>query len=416
MAKLAIKGGIPVRDVEQAPWPKWPPYSETERRQLIEVLESHNWGGFPAPNLKTSQFAKQFGEYHGAKHTIPCTNGTITLEVALKAAGVKAGDEVIVPTLTWLATAGCAVYVNAVPVFADVKESDLTLNPASIEPLITRNTKAVISVHLGSSVADNDEIMRICKKHNLVYIEDCAHAHGAKWKGRGVGSWGDFGSFSFQSSKLMTAGEGGAITTNNDLYMQKCWSLVNCGRKEWGYDGYEGNVFGYNYRMTEFQAGVLIGQMEMLDEYTKLRAENANYLTSQLDQIEGVETIKPHPSVTQTAHYQYIFKFKPEFWNGLTRDKFIEAMYAEGVDMDGAFYEPIQNRAIFRPRLEEWPELKYRYPRGIHPGVAETPVAAEMAAHQTCWLHYPYLMGTKRDIDDIVAAILKVKDNFDELL
>ncbi len=415
MAKLAIKGGTPVRDRYENPWPEYPPYDEREEKGLLEVLHSRNWGGFPAPNEWNGKFAREFAQYHDAKHGITAANGTVTLEVALKAAGIKAGDEVIVPSLTWIATAGAAVYVNAVPVFVDVKESDLTIDPQAIEDAITDRTRAIIAVHLGSSIADLDALIDIAKRHDLVLIEDCAHMHGAKWKDKGVGSWGDLSSFSFQSSKLMTAGEGGIILTNNDEYMQKCWSYVNCGRKEFGYDSFDGWVFGYNYRLTEWQAAVLHAQLQKLPELTKLRAENAAYLTKLLDEVEGIQTIKPHPNTTQTAHYMYVFKFLPEQWNGLSRDKFIEAMWSEGVELDGAFYEPIQDRDIFRPQIDEWPALKDRYPEGINSKVAHTPVAAKAAYEQTCWLHYPYLMGTKKDIEDIVEAITKIRKNLDEL-
>ena len=413
MSKLAINGAKPLRS---KPYPTWPPYGKEEEKGLLEVLHSQNWGGYPSPNVRANTFAKDFAASHDAGYGICCANGSVSLEMALNAAGIQAGDEVIVPCYTWLATAGCAVFVNAVPVFVDVRPSDYTIDPKLVEKAITKKTRAVIAVHLGSSIADLAALKRICKKHKLVLIEDCAHAHGAKYQGKGVGSHGDFGSFSFQSSKLMTAGEGGIVITNNKEYEMRLQSLVNCGRKDWGYDTYEGYVFGNNYRISEFQAAVLQGQLKNLAKFTKKRAEMAVLLTEELDKIKGITTIKAPKAVTQSTHYQYIFKYDPKGFKGLHRDRFLEALAAEGIMADGDFYEPIQARPIFSPSVEKYPMLKDRYPNGITAESADTPVAFKAAYEEACWLHYPYLMGTKKDVMDIVRAIRKIQDNVDELL
>ncbi len=413
MSKLAINGAKPLRS---KPYPTWPPYGKEEEKGLLEVLHSQNWGGYPSPNVRANTFANDFAAHHDAGFGICCANGSVSLEIALNAAGIQAGDEVIVPCYTWLATAGCAVFVNAVPVFVDVRPSDYTIDPKLVEKAITKKTRAVIAVHLGSSIADLTALKRICKKHKLVLIEDCAHVHGAKYKGKGVGSHGDFGSFSFQSSKLMTAGEGGIVITNNKEFEMRLQSLVNCGRKEWGYDDYKGHVFGNNYRISEFQVAVLQGQLKNLAKFTKKRAEMAALLTEELDKIKGIKTIKAPKAVTQTTHYQYIFKYDPKGFKGLHRDRFLEALAAEGIMADGDFYEPIQARPIFSPSIKKYPALKQRYPKGITAESADTPVAFKAAYEEACWLHYPYLMGTKKDVMDIVRAIRKIQDNVDELL
>jgi dTDP-4-amino-4,6-dideoxygalactose transaminase len=335
--------------------------------------------------------------------------------MALKALDVKAGDEVIVPTYTWTATAACAVYVNAVPVFADVTPDNYTIDPKHVESLITEKTKVIIPVHLGSSIADMDALLKIAKKHNLTIIEDCAHMHGAKWNGKGVGSIGDLGSFSFQSSKLMTAGEGGILTTSDDMLSQKCHSLVNCGRKEPGYDEFEGHMLGYNYRISEFQAAVLVAQLEKLDDYTEERSANATYLTELLDDIDGIGTIKPDKRTTQSAHYQYIFKYNPEEFGGLHRDKFLEAMMAEGIMLDGDFYTPIPTRKIFTVMADEWPMIRDRYGDKIHLDNEATPVATKAAYEEAVWMHYPMLMSSRADLEDIALAIRKIQKNVDEL-
>ena len=414
MANLAIKGGPSVREGKY--WPAWPPYDEREKELLLQVLESHNWGGYPEPNYWAGKFAEQFAAYHDAKYGICAANGTVTLEVALRALGLKAGDEVIVPTLTWTATAACAVYLNMVPVFADIRTDNFTIDPASIETQITDKTKAIIPVHLGSSIADMDAIMALAQKHGLYVIEDCAHMHGAKWRGKGVGSIGHLGSFSFQSSKLMTAGEGGMLLTSDEMLAQKCHSLVNCGRKEASYEDFEGWNLGWNYRISEFQAAVLVAQLEKLDKFTQMRAENAAYLTEQLKPIEGITTIWHDERTTQSAHYQYIFKYDPAGFKGLHRDRFLEAMMAEGIILDGDFYTPIPTRRIFTVMADEWPAIKQRYGDKVHLDNEVTPIATKAAYEEAVWMHYPMLMGGKEGVDDIVAAIKKIQQNVDELL
>lgn len=417
MARLAINGGSPVRT---RPWPKWPVFGEEERQHLLDVLETHEWGGFPEPQPRARKFADAFARWTDAQHGICVSNGSITLEIALRAAGIHAGDEVIVPCLTWVATAACAIHVNAVPVMVDVDPKNYCIDPAAVEAAITPKTRAIIPVHLGSSIADLDRLTEIAKKHNLVLIEDCAHAHGSKWRGKGVGSWGDFGSFSFQSSKIMTAGEGGFITTNDRLLAQKVHSLVNCGRKTEEYNEFPGTLFGYNARMTEFQAGVLLGQLSRMDSLIEKKAAAVRYLGDALNKLGGFSIIEQDPRETRRGIYQVIFKYNPEEFKGLHRDRFLDALEAEGVELSGPFYVPIPMSPLFNARTEDYPMLRERYGDGIQS--PETlrkfrfPVASKVAFEEGCWMHYPYLLGTQQDLDDIINAIAKVKENCEELL
>ena len=217
MGKLAITGGKPIR---KKPFAAWPVYSQEEARGLQKVLASRNWGGFPFPNKIADDFAQKFARYHGAKYGLAVANGTIAIEVALKAAGIKPGDEVIVPAYTWEGTVGPVLLLNAVPVFVDIDPDTYCLDAKLIEAALTPKTRAILPVHLAMRFADLDEICRIAKAHNLVVIEDCAHAHGGKWRSKGAGATGDVGCFSFQSSKLMTSGEGGGIITSNLEYLR----------------------------------------------------------------------------------------------------------------------------------------------------------------------------------------------------
>ncbi len=411
--KLAINGGKPVR---KRPFPKWPPYDKSEEKYLLDAFYSHNWGGFPSPNRYARLFAEKFAKYHGAKYGICAANGTVTLEVALRAAGIKAGDEVIVPALTWTATALAAVYINAIPVFADIDPETYCIDPEDIERKITKRTKAIIPVHLGSNIADMDRIMEIARRNNLIVIEDCAHAHGGFYKNRGVGSIGHFGSFSFQTSKLMTAGEGGIILTSNKEYAERCHSLVNCGRKEKGYDSFEGYMTGFNYRLSELQAAVLLGQMTRLNKETRYREKMANYLTSKLAGMPGILMLKRDKNITRLPVYEYLFRFNEEDWYGVTRDDFVSALNAEGIPCEGDFYIPLYQNPLVWVSYEDYPMIKRIYGKNIlNSRRFICPVAEYVAYHESVWLHTSLFMGNKSDVDDIIRAIEKIRENIAEL-
>jgi dTDP-4-amino-4,6-dideoxygalactose transaminase len=414
MEKLALFGGTPVRTTPFSPWPY---FDDKERAYLNAALESRNWGGYPFPSPLAAQFGQLFADAHGAKFGIPCANGSVTMEIALQAIGIEAGDEVIVPAYTFMATASCAVRVNAVPVFVDVEERNYCMDPAAVEAAITPKTRAIIPVHLGASIADMDRILEIARKHNLIVIEDCAHAHGGQWRGKGVGSMGDFGSFSLQSSKLMTSGEGGVLTTNDDVLRQKSMSLINCGRKEPGYDGFEGQLFGANYRMSELQVAVALAQTERLEEVTAKRAAMHDTFRDLLhSQVQGVHVLDTDPRVTRKHAYQTIIKYDSTAFQGVHRDRFLTALEAEGVGLSGDFYTPLYQIDIFNARTAQWPMLRARYGEGIldNPQVS-CPVSEKAAYHEALWMHYPHLSGSTKDLQDIVTAFVKIQQNADQL-
>ncbi len=414
MEKLALFGGTPVRTTPFSPWPY---FDDKERAYLNAALESRNWGGYPFPSPLAAEFGKKFADFHGAKFGIPCANGSVTMEIALQAIGIEAGDEVIVPAYTFMATASCAVRCNAVPVFVDVEARNYCMDPAAVEAAITPKTRAIIPVHLGASIADMDRLLEIAKRHNLVLIEDCAHAHGGEWRGKGVGSMGDFGSFSLQSSKLMTSGEGGVLTTSDDINRQKAMSLINCGRKEEGYDSFEGQLFGANYRMSELQVAVALAQVERLEEATSKRAKMHDLFRDMLHgQVQGVHVLDTDPRVTRKAAYQTVIKYDSAAFHGVHRDRFLSALEAEGVELSGHFYTPLYSIDIFNARTAQWPMLRERYGDGIldNPAVS-CPVSEAAAWDEAMWMHYPHLSGTVKDLEDIVAAFVKVQQNVDQL-
>src|SRR5579871_3789251 len=337
MGKLAITGGKPVRT---KPFAAWPIYGRQEERALLKVLASRNWGGYPFPNTIADRFAQKFAKFHGAKYGLAVANGTVAIQVALKAAGIKPGDEVIVPAYTWEGTVGPVLLLNAVPVFVDVDPETYCLDAKLVEKAITPKTKAILPVHLGMRFTDMDELLRIAAKHKLKIIEDCAHAHGGSWKGHGAGSMGDLGAFSFQSSKLMTSGEGGAVVTNNLEYMEKVQSYINAGRASMT-DEYHHRIVGFNYRLGEFQAAVLCAQLERLPGWAETREANMKYLETRLQQTPGIGLLKPDPRITRLAPYGYVMKYFEKQMKDIPRAAFVAALQLEGIPCDGLFYEPV---------------------------------------------------------------------------
>ena len=406
MNKLAILGGTPVRTT---PFHPWPVHDEAERSALARVLESRNWGGYPSPNFEASQFAAAFAKHHHAKHGVCASNGTVTLQLALRAAEVGRGDEVIVPPLTFVASAGAAVYLGATPVFADVRRGDYTLDPDAVEAALTERTKAVICVHLGASVADLDRLTAICDQRGIVLVEDCAHMHGAKWRDKGVGSWGRFGSFSFQSSKLMTAGEGGIVLTSDDAMDKRLQSLINCGRREASYHDADIAWLGYNYRLGEFQCALLGAQLARLEEQAERRATGFARLEGHLAEIEGVEALEVDPRVTRRNGYQYIFRYDRAAFADKPKERILAALGAEGIPVDEGYW-PLNREHELLPAGS----LRQFYAEPPHFDPDSCPVAAQAYA-ESLWLPHQLFLGPDDDVDAVAEALVKVQQRAGEL-
>src|SRR5215470_6725033 len=304
MGKLAITGGEPLR---KAPFTIWPLSTKEELRALEDVLASSKWGGQPFPGEHARAFAKKFAEFHTAKYGQCVNTGTVAIQAALKAIGIRPGDEVIAPAYTWEGTIGPVLLVNAVPVFVDIDPDTYCLDAKLIEKAITPKTKAILPVHLGMRFADMDEILRIAKAHNLKVIEDCAHAHGGMWRDKGAGSMGALGAFSFQTSKLITSGEGGAVITNNLEYMELVQSYINAGRASIT-DKYKKRIIGFNYRLGEFQAAILGAQLKRLPQQAKLRERNMRHIEPRLKNLPCIGVLKPESRITSEAPYGYVLK------------------------------------------------------------------------------------------------------------
>ena len=412
MGKLAITGGKPVR---KKPFTAWPIYSKEETRLLKKVLASRNWGGYPFPNKMADAFARKFAKHHGAKFGLAVANGTIAIEIALKAIGIKPGDEVIVPAYTWEGTVGPILLLNAIPVFVDIDPNTYCLDAKLIEAAITPKTRAIMPVHLAMRFADLDEICRIAKAHNLAVIEDCAHAHGGQWRGKGAGSTGDMGCFSFQSSKLMTAGEGGAVITSNPEIFERAQSYTNCGRAS-ATDEFQHRLIGFNYRIGEFQAAILGAQLERLSKQAKVRQANMNRFEKHLSGAPGLEFLAHDARQTRVAAYQFVFKYLSEQFGGIPRAAFLGALEKEGVPCDGLFYEPVYRSALFPVEPSDWPALSWGRETPLDlKGRSNCPVSERAAYQESVWLPHHIFLGSKKDTEDIVEAVEKVCANIEEL-
>src|SRR5438445_3193745 len=295
-SKLALLGGNPIRT---KPFTAWPVFGKPEEKRLLRTLRSGKWGRLHGP--EAAEFENRFSAMHGCEHGIAVANGTVSLRLGLMAAGLRAEDEVIVPPYTFFSTASAVIEANMVPVFADIDLDTFNLDPQALAAAITPRTRAVIPVHFAGQPADMDAIMAVARKRKLVVIEDAAHAHGAGYKNRPAGSLGHMASFSFQSSKNLTAGEGGIITTNDEALAETCRSIHNCGRVR---DGvwYEHHVISGNYRLGEFQGAMLNAQLERLEAQTRRRDRNGQYLASKLIRLPGIHPQKRAADCTRHSY------------------------------------------------------------------------------------------------------------------
>ncbi len=388
---LAIDGGTPVRT---APFGGWPQWGEEEERALLGALRSGTWGSLDGTLVK--RLEQEFAAFQGARFGVSCVNGTLALSVALKAIGVGPGDEVLVPPYTFIATASAALMVGAVPVFVDVDPETLLIDPALIDAAVTPRTRAIIPVHHAGAPADMDGVMAAARRHGLRVIEDAAQAHGATWRGTPVGAIGDVGTFSFQSSKAINAGEGGMMVTNDPAVEELLWSYRNVGRRRGG-EWYEHVRLGWNLRLTEFQAAVILEQMRRFPAQQAHRTEAAAYLSSRLEAIPGIVPLRVPDGATAHTWYSYHFRWLGEADGGLPKLAFSAALAAEGIpNFHG--YVPLNRLAAVRDEVVRL--------GGSEPAVC--PAAERAADHEVMMLALPILMGTHDDLDQVADAVAKV--------
>ena len=377
-----ILGGEAVR---KKPFPKWPIFDEREKEFLLQALESGRWG---VGGKLQEEFEKKFADFQDAKHALLCSSGTTALKIALKALGISPGDEVIIPAYTFIGTAIAVLDLHAKIIYADISLETCTIDIESVKNKITEKTKVIIPVHFAGRPADMDAVREFAEEKNLSILEDAAQAHGAEWKNRRVGAIGDAGAFSFQSSKNITAGEGGAITTDDDKLASAAWSLRNVGRPRGG-PWYEHRIYGWNYRITEWQAAILLAQLERAPKLMEKRDSSARYLDKLLMEVDGVEPLPNDPRVSRHAHHLYVFRYDPTEFNGLEKELFIQALREEGIPCN-AGYRPLYSYS-FLPRSSPLPNT-------------------EKAAYiEAVWIPQPVLLAEKEDLEDIIIGIEKIK-------
>ena len=392
--RLAILGGTPV---VTEPVPLWPFFDDSDRDALNAVLETRVWGGY---HEAVAELEQRFAAFHGAEHGIALVNGTVSLEIALTAAGVKPGDEVIVPPITFVASATAVARVGATPVFVDIDPYTIDIDPTLVEKHITERTRAIVAVHFAGHPVDLDRLIPLCDKNKLVLIEDCAHAHGAAWNEQRVGSFGAVGSFSFQASKNMTAGEGGILITNDPELAERARSISNQGRRTGG-AWYEHPSLGTNARITGFQAALLLNQLKRLPEQLATRMERATFLRRKLENIKGLTPSPVSLDERVTTHGYHIFSmtYDPTQWSGVPRDKVVAALQAEGVPVTSGYPYPIYHNELFR-----------KHQTVVHPCPE-----AESYCQSSIWLPHNALLAEEEWLDKVVTAIAKVRDSLFEL-
>jgi dTDP-4-amino-4,6-dideoxygalactose transaminase len=404
--KPALLGGTPVRKRRFA---SWPVKDAKEDKAILDVLHSGKW--FREDGRQVSTFEEAYAQLTGAKHCIATANGTGALVTAMGAMGIGPGDEVIVPPYTFIATVNAVLMHHALPVFVDTDPETFQIDHRKIESAITDRTVAIVPVHIGGSLANLDAILDVARRHKLPVIEDACQAHLGEWRGRKAGTWGTAGCFSFQVSKNLCSGEGGAILTNDDQLATKCYAFHNNCRAKTT-DSYNFSYLGTraaNFRLTEFQGALLLAQMTRIEEQAKTRTENAKYLTELLGQIPGIQPAKIYDGCTRNAYHLYMLRYQAEQFNHLPRTKFLQALSAEGIPCSSG-YAPLNWESFIQEAVSSrgyqrcFPkEVLDRWHHRNH--CPEN----DKLCQEAVWFTQPMLLGPKSDMDEIAEAIRKIQ-------
>ena len=399
----ALLGGEPVCNFS---WPSWPIHDDAEETALLQVLRSGNWWY----GEKVRQFEQEYAAFQGAKYGVSCTNGTTAIEMGLRALGILPGDEVIVPPYTFIATAAAVATIGAVPVFADIDPDTLCIDPDDVAKKITDRTTAIIPVHVAGRFADMDRINALAKKHNLKVLEDAAHAWGSELDGRGAGTIGQCGTFSFQVSKNITAGEGGILVTDDKELAELCRSFSHCGRTE-GSAWYDHNNLGSNLRITEFQAVILLAQLARLEEHIRRREKNAALLDAAFVDVPGIRLLAPAPRMTRRSYHMYVFRLHADEL-GISRKRFLEALQAEGVPASEGWYRPLYLNGVFA-NAHAGKQHGIRSPlagMGVDYRNVHCPTC-EAVCNDAVWIPQNVLLGKESEIQRLTEAVRKVAAN-----
>jgi dTDP-4-amino-4,6-dideoxygalactose transaminase len=385
-------------------------WDERDEQALLEVLRSGAWGSHQG--TKVNEFAERFAAYHDARYGIPVVNGTAALEVALRAAGVQPLDEVIVPPYTFVASATAVLSIGAIPIFCDVRADTYLIDAAAAERKLTPRTRAIVAVHLAGQPADMDAVLAVARRHGLRVVEDAAQAHGAAWRGRMVGAIGDAGAFSFQSSKNLTAGEGGIVLTDDPALAERAWSLANVGRVREG-AWYQHELMGWNLRLTEFQAALLLAQFERFPAQFAARERNARFLDRELARIPGLAPQVRDDRVTGHAHHLYVVRYDKSHFGGREREWFLRAVRTEGIPCSPGYTTPLYRMRAVIDERRRWAEIARAAGGAVAvpatPDDESCPVTERACAGEGVWLTQATLLAGEADVAQIVEALAKVQ-------
>jgi len=408
----ALLGGTPIK-LEGTR--KWPVFDQREEQVLLGVLRSGKWNR--GNGEKVPRFEAAYAKLTGAKHCLAVANGTSALLTALSALDVGPGDEVILPPYTFVATLNVILEKNALPVFVDSDRETFQMDAKRVSAAITERTRAILPVHMAGGAADLDTILSAAKAKGVPVIEDACQAHLGEWRGRKVGTWGAMGCFSFQASKNLNSGEGGAVLSNDDTLAARCAMFHNNGRSPRKVDaGFSYAGQGLNLRLTEFQGAILMAQMERLEAQSRTRETNAAYLAKMLGEIPGIAPVRNYEGCTRSAWHLYMFRYDKERFGGLPRAKFLKAMAAEGIPVS-AGYSPLNKEPLLQTAFATR-GFQRVYPTADLRGWADRNACPEndRLCEEACWLTQTTLLGPRTDMERIAAAIRKVQRHAGALL
>ncbi len=411
----AILGGQKMRTGEWPVWPQWKPAEYEE--QVLKILRSGVWSRAEA----VTEFERKWAETIGTKRCLAVVNGTNALITSLIQLDIGGGDEVIVTPYTWISSIQAVLIAGAIPVFVDIDPETYQMDPAKIEAKITSSTRAIMPVHILGLPANMLKIMDIAKKHKLLVVEDSCQAWLAEINHKKVGTYGDAGCFSFQTSKHLPLGEGGAIVSNDEGFIDRCYSYHNVGFPYGAVIGGIGQgsvILGTKLRITEYTAAVGLAQLGVLDEQTTLRNKNAEYLRSQIKNIPGIKPYKLYESVTRAAFHMFAFRYKKEEFKGLPRKRFLEALSAEGIpNLSG--YSPFLNKQPYLENAFQSKNFKKMYTEEEldfqkYSENNECP-ENDSLCNEAVWFQQNLLLAEKSDLDDIANAIDRIHKNAEKI-
>jgi perosamine synthetase len=404
--KLAVLGGTPVRTT---PFPGWPIVATNDEKAWADVLRKGEWCRLSEPQTAyVGRFEKAWAEMTGAKRCLATASGTTALITSLNALDIGPGDEVVVPPYTFVATINAVFLQHALPVYVDTDRKTFQIDAEKIEAAITPRTRCILPVHLGGNPVNLDRILSIANKHGLRVVEDACQAHLAEWRGKKAGTLGDLGCFSFQASKNLNCGEGGAILGNDEELMQLCEIFHNNGHMM--SDPYtKDTINGSNHRLTEFQGALLGAQITRVQAQAETRTRNADYLTKMLREIPGIHPAEKYEGTTRNAYHLYMFRYDKAQFAGLDRSKFIHALNAEGVPCSSG-YTPLNKEPFMKATLSSR-AFKRIYSERELKGYEERSQCPEndKLCNEAVWFDQTMLLGSGDDMEQIVAAVRKIQ-------